>query len=160
MRKPDIVIRHHRESKKKCSIYPLNGREDMLFLPTLNAQDKSFDGYTLLHVDGPHLSSEDSDEPLLLIDASWRWAEKIFQNNSSFNNLPRRSLEGFTTAYPRKSKLFDMPEEGLATVEAYYIARLIQGREDSTLLKHYYWREAFLEQNKDLFSQIKGISPS
>ncbi len=50
------------------------------------------------------------------------------------------------TAYPRRSKLFVDPVEGLATIEALYAAHCQMGRNVEELLSCYYWRDEFLEK--------------
>ena len=152
-RKPDVVILD-RESRRKCSIYPLKDRPDMQFyeadqLVYPNTPADFFHGYLFLHVDGPELTANDCHLPLLILDGSWRRALYLSQKLAFWDRLEKRSIHGFTTAYPRKSKLYEMPQSGLASVEALYIARLIQGREDVSLLAHYYWRQQFLEINRD-----------
>jgi pre-rRNA-processing protein TSR3 len=62
-------------------------------------------------------------------------------------HVPPRSLQGWRTAYPRTSKLGTDPDNGLASVEALYLAYHILGRPTEGLLDHYLWAEAFLEAN-------------
>ncbi len=147
--KPDIVITD-RESKQKCSIEPLRGRSDLLFFSSENINSispETFSGYIFLHVDGPPLSPEDENQPFLLLDASWKRALKLAQL-PIFNSLVKRSLVGFNTSYPRVSKIYPLPNGGLASVEALYAARLIQGRASLDLFDHYYWKQAFLQANE------------
>lgn len=155
---PDIIITD-RESPQKCSIEPLRGRPDLRFfhsdeLTTLPSS--TFDGYLFLHVDGTPLQPEDCQEPLLLLDASWKRALKLAQF-PIFAGLVKRSLTGFHTRYPRVSKTYALPNGGLASVEALYAARLIQGRAEDDLLKHYYWRETFLATNQDQVEHWRTI---
>jgi pre-rRNA-processing protein TSR3 len=49
-------------------------------------------------------------------------------------------------ADPRVSKLSQDPSSGLASVEALYCARLLQGRPTHGLLDHYHWKDTFLRQ--------------
>ena len=117
------------------------------------APKKSFDlpGYVRLSVDGPPLSERDAESGILLIDGSWRHAARMHEQ---FAAMPPRSLSGFRTAYPRVSKVFDDPGEGLASVEALYIAYRILGRPTGGLLDDYRWRDAFLELNR--FGEGRG----
>ena len=156
MPEPDIIIMDRREPHKKCTIYPLSTREDLLFVSPYKLPSKNWDDYLLLHVEGPPLSRRDSERPLVLIDASWRWAQRL-SIEPIINNMPKRSLKGFSTAYPRKSKLFNDPCTGLASVEALYIARLVQGREDLSLFDHYYWKDKFLEQNQTAIEEQRSL---
>jgi pre-rRNA-processing protein TSR3 len=64
-----------------------------------------------------------------------------------FLNVPTRSLHGYKTAFPRRSKLYVDPDNGLATVEALYLAHHILGRPTDGLLEHYRWAEEFLRMN-------------
>jgi pre-rRNA-processing protein TSR3 len=95
-------------------------------------------------VDGPALSPADAAMGILLIDASWRHGDKMQRH---FSGIPPRSLAGYRTAYPRVSKLFQDPEQGLASVEALYISYRILGRSTDGLLDAYHWREQFLTLN-------------
>jgi pre-rRNA-processing protein TSR3 len=148
-RKPDIVILD-RESRRKCSIYPLRQRSDLLFfeshLHAQQAQETFSPDYLLLHVDGTPLGTQDAWSPLVIVDSSWRRAS-LLSSLPLLQRLPKRSLSGFVTAYPRVSKVYEMPEIGLASIEALYLAQLIQGREDDQLLAFYHWREQFLAAN-------------
>lgn len=149
-RLPDIVILD-RESRRKCSIYPLRQRTDLRFfeshLDAEQAADQFFPHYFLLHVDGQPLTPQDHAVPLVIVDSSWKRATLL--NRLPFlEKLPKRSLSGFVTAYPRVSKTYAMPAAGLASVEALYVARLIQGREEPALLDFYHWREQFLAANR------------
>ncbi len=156
--KPDIVIKD-RESKQKCSIEPLRGRPDLLFFHSeqLNTlQPDIMEGYLFLHVEGQPLTEADFGQPLLLLDASWRRAFRLAQL-PIFHSLSKRCLPEFLTSYPRVSKLYALPHGGLASVEALYVARLIQGREEPMLLEHYHWREQFLQLNHEKISHWQNL---
>lgn len=141
---PTIVVRHQRENPKKCTILPLQGRPDLTFYEYPLKAEIDLAGYVRLAVDGPPLSAADRDQGILLLDASWRWADTMTRH---FEQVPPRSLAGWRTAYPRVSKLGTDPAEGLATVEALYIAHHILGRPTAGLLDHYRWAEEFLRLN-------------
>ena len=65
-----------------------------------------------------------------------------------FVELPVRGLPaGWTTAYPRVSKLTEDPAVGLATIEAIYAAYAALGRDTTGLLDQYRWRDDFLRLN-------------
>jgi pre-rRNA-processing protein TSR3 len=66
---------------------------------------------------------------------------------SSFEEIPKRSLHGYRTAYPRVSKQGTDPDNGLASVEAIYLAYHILGRSTEGLLAHYLWAGDFLRLN-------------
>ena len=55
---------------------------------------------------------------------------------------------GFSHAYPRVSKLGTDPDNGLATVEALFLAYHILGRSTAGLLAHYHWADEFLNLNR------------
>jgi len=89
------------------------------------------------------LSLADASYNLLLVDATWRYADVMLKKLPE--NLPTRSLPPhFVTAYPRRQEV----EGGLASVEALYLAHQILGRETEGLLDNYHWRHEFLLQNR------------
>ncbi len=65
----------------------------------------------------------------------------------AFADVAPRSLSGFATAYPRVARAGTDPANGLATVEALYIAYRILGRPTEGLLDHYRWAHEFLRRN-------------
>jgi pre-rRNA-processing protein TSR3 len=142
-----IIVRHPRERPSKCSVYPLRDRADLHFLDFPPSEIPDISHYVRLAPEGPVLSSADAGQGLLLLDGSWRWASVMTRQ---FVQVPARSLQGYRTAYPRVSKLYEDPTHGLATVEALYIAHDLLGRETAGLLDHYHWREEFLRLNPSL----------
>ncbi len=142
---PTVVVRHPKERPERCSILPLKGREDMIFLTFPSKKVPSLDGYVRLSADGPALNAADADCGILLLDACWRRADQMIQE---FADVPPRSLNEFLTAYPRVSKLGTDPDNGLASVEALYLAYHILGRPTLGLLDHYRWGDEFLVLNK------------
>src|SRR5262249_38907946 len=58
-----------------------------------------------------------------------------------------RSLAGWKTAYPRGSKMGTDPDNGLASIEALYLAYHLLGRPTEGLLAHYRWAAEFLAAN-------------
>jgi rRNA small subunit aminocarboxypropyltransferase len=142
---PTIVVRHPNENPRKCSILPLKGRPDMVFLTYPVARPPSLEGYVRLAAEGPELSAADAGCGILLLDGSWSWAGKMTQ---AFQHIPPRSLHGFRTAYPRASKRGTDPGNGLASIEALYLAYHILGRPTEGLLDHYRWAEEFLRENR------------
>ena len=139
-----IIVRHPRENPRKCSVLPLKGRADVQFLPYPTNEMPSFEGYIRLAADGPELSDADRTCGILLLDGSWRAAVKM---TMQFEAVPPRSLHGWNTAYPRVSKLGTDPDNGLASIEALYIALHILDRPTEGLLDHYHWARQFLELN-------------
>jgi pre-rRNA-processing protein TSR3 len=139
-----IIVRHPRENPKKCSVLPLQGRAEVQFLPYPTLDRPSFAGYIRLAADGPELSLADAGRGILLLDGSWRSSSKMVAH---FEDVTPRSLHGWKTAYPRVSKQGTDPDNGLASIEALYIAYHILGRSTEGLLDHYHWAKAFLELN-------------
>jgi pre-rRNA-processing protein TSR3 len=140
-----VIVRNPRENPRKCSILPLHGRTDLLFLTYPVRQRPPLEGYIRLAAEGPPLSAEEADRGLLLLDGSWRWAGEMTR---AFLDVPPRSLQGFRTAYPRVSKLGTDPDNGLASVEALYLAYHLLGRPTEGLLDHYRWKDEFLRLNQ------------
>jgi pre-rRNA-processing protein TSR3 len=141
---PTLIVRSRRENPRKCTILPLQGRADLLFIGYPISQPPLLQGYVRLAAEGKELSPEDADRGLLLLDASWRRAAQM---NQAFLEVPPRSLQGYQTAYPRKSKQGTDPENGLASIEALFLAYHILGRPTAGLLDHYHWADEFLRLN-------------
>lgn len=138
-----VVVRHVKERIAKCSLRFLHDRPEMTFYR--NKPGFVFDatGYTLLAVDAPPLSLADAGRPLLLLDSTWRWLPQLVACVTGTPVL--RSIPGdVRTAYPRTSKVFEDPAQGLASIEALYLARKLLGDDDPSLLDGYHWKEAFL----------------
>lgn len=150
---PVVIIRHPRERLSKCTLEPLRGRRGFTFHKATPRFRFDCAGYILLALDAPQLSAADlrSDSAgqaprgLLLLDSTWRLLPTL--NNALEGEPIKRTLSVDTkTAYPRISKVAEDPEGGLASIEALYLALRMLGHDDKSLLKDYYWREAFLKQ--------------
>src|SRR5262249_8140910 len=141
---PTIIVRDPKENPKKCSILPLKGRADLVFFTFPVRTPPDLQGYVRLAAEGPELTSADRDARILLLDGSWRSADKMTR---AFEHVSPRSLHGWKTAYPRVSKLGTDPDNGLASIEALYIAYHVLGRPTAGLLDHYHWAASFLEAN-------------
>jgi pre-rRNA-processing protein TSR3 len=126
-------------------VLPLKGRPDLVFLTYPVTRLPPLDGYVRLAAEGEELSAREAACGLLLVDGSWRRAQLM---NRGFLDVPPRSLRGYRTAYPRKSKRGTDPDNGLATVEALFLAYHILGRPTDGLLDHYRWAEEFLRLNE------------
>ena len=72
-----IIVRHPKENPRKCSVMPLKGRPDVLFLGYPVVRMPPLGGYVRLAADGPELSEADVEQGILLLDASWRWADSM-----------------------------------------------------------------------------------
>ncbi len=141
---PTLIVRDPRENPRKCSILPLRGRPDVLFLIYPARTVPPLDGYVRLAAEGPPLAAADAGCGLLLLDGSWRRAGAMTR---AFEEVPPRSLTGYRTAYPRVSKQGTDPDNGLASVEALHVAYRILGRPTAGLLDHYRWAAEFLRRN-------------
>lgn len=139
-----IILRHPKERLSKCSLRPLEGRPNLRFFKAREGFRFNATGYTLLSVGTPILGPEDAGRPLLLLDSTWRLLPAL---EACLDGEPvRRALPPVRTAYPRVSKIAEDPTQGLASVEALYLACRLLGEDDPSLLDDYYWREAFLEE--------------
>jgi pre-rRNA-processing protein TSR3 len=139
---PISIIRHPKERRSKCSLTPLEGREGIDFYKARLNWSFDVTGFTVLALGAPELSIEDAGRPLLLLDSTWRLLPQI--ESCLYGEGIRRTLPAVDTAYPRISKIADNPMGGLASVEALYLAKLLLGERDDSLLSEYYWRDDFL----------------
>ncbi len=140
--KSATIIRHPKERRSKCSLTPLEGRGDLEFFRARSGWRFEASGYTVLGLNAPVLSEADAERPLLLLDSTWRLLPQL--ESCLVGEGVRRSLSSVPTAYPRASKVTEDPLGGLASVEALFLARLLIGQRDDSLLEGYYWREDFL----------------
>lgn len=143
-----LILRHRKENLKKCSLSGLETREDLCFFTYPIDPLPPLSGYVLLTLDAPMLSKEDQHLGLFLIDGTWNYAKVMERQIPPMKK--RRLPNGFQTAYPRKQTGCLKKEEGLASVEALYVAYSLIGRNPDGLLNHYYWKNAFLEKNPSL----------
>jgi pre-rRNA-processing protein TSR3 len=123
---------------------PLRGRPDLVFLHYPLRHRPDLQGYIRLAAEGPPLTVADAGMGLLLLDGSWRWAASMTRD---FVDVPPRSLVGWRTAYPRVSRQGTDPGNGLATVEALFLAYHLLGRPTTGLLDEYRWAGEFLRLN-------------
>lgn len=143
-----LILRDPRESTKKCSLTPLRGRAGVRFVGY--HQDRRIDagGRLLLSPDAPALSAQDCGRGIFLIDCSWR---RVASLRATVDGEPIvRSLPDYTSAYPRKSRTFEDPSTGLASIEALYVASVLLGEPELDLLSDYRWRDDFLKLNPSL----------
>ena len=150
-----VVLRDPKESARKCSLTPLRGREDVTFVEWSGGRTVEGEGKTLLHVEGEPLSRGDGGRDLLLLDASWKKVPRMLR---AVRGAPvRRSIpEGIVTAYPRRSRTYPDPSAGLASVEALYVASVVLGAPDPTLLEGYLFGGAFLARNARRLAEFGG----
>lgn len=140
-----FVWRHRRENLKKCSLRGLEERDDFAFFTYPVDPLPDLSGYLCLDFEGPPLTAADADRGLLLIDATWRYPEKMA---GQLPPMEKRSLPShFQTAYPRRQDDCSEPSRGLASIEALFVAFHILGRDTTGLLDNYHWRDLFFDQN-------------
>jgi len=147
---PTVIVVHPRENRQKCSVEPLRSHPDFVFWTFPDRGPQPIDGYVRLGIGGPLLSPADAPQGLLVLDGTWRLAQRM---EPFFTQLPVRSLPVWKTAYPRVSKVFNDPQEGLATIEAIFAAYVALGRDTTGLLDRYYWGNQFIELNRHLLPQ-------
>ena len=114
----DVIIRHPKERKSKCSLTPLEGCEGLKFYKAKQGWYFDATGYVVLAMDAPELSVADAHCPLLLLDSTWRLLPQL--DACLIGEPIRRTLPKVETAYPRVSKITQDPMGGLASVEALY----------------------------------------
>lgn len=137
------ILRHPDENLAKCTLQPLVERPEFRFLSAQGNLTLDGTGMILLEVGAPILSVEDLGKPLLLLDANWKHIPKLRQRIVG-QPIPR-SLPPLPTAYPRKNKIAQDPLQGLASIEALYLALKLLGHDDPALLQHYHWGKEFLQ---------------
>jgi|SRR5580704_1147575 pre-rRNA-processing protein TSR3 len=141
---PTIIVVHPREKRSKCTVEPLRNREGFLFWTFPDRGPESLESYVRLGIGGPVLSTDDADRGLLVLDGTWRLADRM---EKFFRHVPLRSLPPVKTAYPRASFIYPDPAGGLATIEAVYAAYRILGRPIDGLLDKYHWAADFRARN-------------
>jgi pre-rRNA-processing protein TSR3 len=148
-----LIYRDPRESTRRCSLTPLRGLPGLRFVEHRPPARLDVGERTLLHPEGELLTAADARRGLLLVDCAWRRVDPLLA--SLDGTLHRRRLPELTTAYPRRSKLFQDPAAGLASVEALYAALWILGEPRPELLAGYHFAAAFLEAN-DFHARAPG----
>lgn len=149
-----IIIRHQKENRKKCTLTPLEHDNRFTFIKyPFHTSLPKLDSYIVLTVNAPLLTQEDRGYPLVLIDGTWRYAEKMLAQlptGSLYRSLPKE----WKTAYPRRQEV----DEGLASIEALFAAFTILGLNTDQLLDKYYWAKPFLEKNRTLILDCRGAN--
>jgi pre-rRNA-processing protein TSR3 len=140
-----LIVRDPRESAAKCSLTPLRGRPGITFVSYHPERRVAAGRRIRLDPDGASLTEADRGVPLLVVDCAWRRVKSVLATIDG-ELVPRR-LPPFETAYPRRSKLFEDPERGLASVEALYAALHLLGEPRPELLEGYRWAARFLALN-------------
>ena len=142
---PVTIIRHPKERLDKCSLKHLQNRKEIHFFTAVKNFRFDATGYLLLKLDAPPLSPSDTGCPILILDSTWRLLlrlEACLEGKPLARSIPL----GLKTAYPRVSKIFKDPPNGLASIEALYLTKYILGENDPSLLEGYHWKEGFLKE--------------
>ena len=140
-----LVWRDPREARVKCSLTPVAGLPGVRIVEVHGRGRLDAGERILLAPEGQELTAADRGMGLLLIDCAWRKVGSLLRRVDG--DLHARRLPRLVTAYPRKSKTYPDPEEGLASVEALFAATLILGEPRFDFLAGYRWREEFLGTN-------------
>ncbi|MBL8692987.1 MAG: hypothetical protein JNJ88_02705 [Planctomycetes bacterium] len=150
-----LIVRDARESTKKCSLTPLRGLAGVEFRSWVRERPIALPPCTLLHPDGAALSPLDAELPILLVDSSWHHLPQVLRDLTG--EPPRRSIPpGFVTAYPRRSRLYEDPASGLASVEALYVASVLLGIERLDFLHGYRFAPEFLSRNAARLDELRA----
>ncbi len=147
---PTLIIRHYKENKKKCTLEPLTLQKKFHFFSyPKKVELPDLSSYFVLAIEGETpLSKEDQDKGLILLDGTWKYANQMYEKLFKGKSVPIRTLPSYVqTAYPRKQTHCPNPEEGLASIEALYIAYLKLGWPTEGLLDHYHFKDSFLKKN-------------
>jgi pre-rRNA-processing protein TSR3 len=146
---PTLVLRHRKENLKKCSLRGLETRDDFRFYTYPQDVLPDLEGYIMLAIDAPPLTTGDAGLGLLVIDATWRYAGiMIKQIAPQTEHVIKRSLPShYRTAYPRRQDDCPMADCGLASIEAIFLAHHLLGMPTDGLLDNYHWKEQFLAKN-------------
>ena len=143
-----LILRDPRESTKKCSLTPLRRMPGVRFVSYDEDRRIDANGRILLHPDGEEIGPDDRGKGLLILDCAWRRVPGLLA--AVDGDPPRRRLPPLATAYPRKSRVFEDPQQGLASIEALYAALALLGDSRRELLAGYRWAEEFLAANPGL----------
>jgi len=135
----------------------LEGRPDLEFHNENVIGKADLNGCVLLHPEGVELSDADKDKDIILVDAHWKKALKIVKHLEENYKFERRGITGFSTAFPRTNGLNGDPVNGLRSCECLWVVKFLLGERDDSLLDGYYFRENFLERNKE---KIESFSTS
>lgn len=144
---PTIIIRHRRENLKKCSLSGHETRNDFLFFKYPFQNSPTIENAVLLCFDAPLITKQDASLGLLILDGTWRYAQKI-QSQIKGTYFPRSLPTEIRTAYPRRQEDCSDQKRGLASIEAIYVAYTLLGRSTMGLLDNYIWKDKFIDLNR------------
>ena len=152
------------ERLNKCTILPLAGHPELDIVRYHRGRPiPALAGQLLLHPEGTALNDLGTNErqvaTLSAIDCTWKRLGSVLRLIAQ--PLPRlvKIPDGFQTAYPRRNKLNQDPDSGLATIEAVFIAAAFLGHWNVSLLGKYPFATEFLELNRDSFARYGAPQP-
>lgn len=147
-----LILRHRKENLKKCSLKGLEKNGSFCFYTYPKDELPRLEGYALLTLGAKPLTEADSQMGLLLLDGTWRHAEKMAAFvKRGVPMLQERSIpDGWQTAYPRCQNGCLDPSAGLASIEALWISNYLLGRPREELFCNYYWKQLFFDLNKSM----------
>jgi pre-rRNA-processing protein TSR3 len=153
------VIMDAGETPNKCTIAPLRYRADFRIIRVNgSALLGPLNSSLLLNREGECITtlraSLDNIKGIASIDCVWNRVDGLLRKINGPWPPSVRIPDGFKTAYPRRSKQGTDPLDGLATIEAIFIAAAVLGNWDISLLSEYYFRDKFLELNKERFLEL------
>lgn len=152
-----VVVRDPREGSRKRSLRGVHERPDVCVRRYEPERSWDATGRVVLTVGAPEISSGDGTAALapaglVLLDCSWRRVSTLRRTLSG--EIVERSLPPLRSAYPRVSRRGDDPVEGLASVEALFVAVALLWGPDLTLLDGYLHRDAFVALNPSFFTAL------
>jgi pre-rRNA-processing protein TSR3 len=151
-----LILRDPREGAHKCSLTPLRGMAGVRFVDWHRDLELDAGGRLLLDPGGDELGTSEAGRGVLLVDCSWRRVPSI--QRALRGEVRRVRLPKLVTAYPRRSRTFEDPDQGLASVEALFALSCLSGRPDPELLAAYRWRDGFLAANPELAEALRGAA--
>ncbi len=164
-----LIVQDYKENLRKCTAVALRKLDGFDFIrlskPRPREEAPELPRGLLLDIDGPVLTPADrpflaADGRVIVFDASWARVSSLERRVTTCDtNLPRRSLPpSLRTAYPRRSKLFDDPGGGLATVEAIFTVTALLCIPRPEILEGYRWATDFLSLNRQTFQGLTATS--
>lgn len=146
-----VILKDYHENEKKCSILPLKGKPEFEFVDFKDFDSHDFSGLTMLHPEGEIVEKLNAGEKLLIVDSNWTKARRKYTRLEKFK-LKKIRIDGFQTAYPWKK---NAPQNTLCSIEALFVARLLAGIYDASIMDNYYYKDKFLELNKGAIARFK-----
>ncbi|MBI3271593.1 MAG: hypothetical protein HYZ53_21560 [Planctomycetes bacterium] len=152
-----------RERPRKCTVAPLAVRPDVRLRRYHPDDPILVQAGHLLHPLGAPLD-EFAATPagrtlttLALLDTTWRRVPGVLTRLRVATPPLLLSIpKGFVSVYPRRNPDGLDPEDGLASVEAIFVAAACLGVDDETWLDRYHWKEEFLRTNRERLAALRA----